>query len=1027
MTGAAAATPQILNMKQPASRWRRHASCRRPANRQNPEPNIAKTMKTPNRTLPGAALAIFIALLTAFPTQAQRMPQDSWYLAKELAIGGPGKLSNPADVDVGDDGKVYVADTGNSRIQVLDSNGNLLLSWNGASAGVPGSMGNPGSFVPQSIAVGSDGRSYVLDSNAQRVLVFDGKGKFLRSLGQQGSAQGQFTHASNITVDDLGNVYVSQDFDVTVFDPNGGLIGRWGEMGLGDGQFNWRIHDICAVPGGKVAVRDASRIQIFRPDGTLDSGFSAGKSFPAFAMATDGSGNFFLSGNVSEGRLGVEKVAGDGSTIQNLTVSDGPVVSEGIAVAGDRVFIADRHNNRIMVVTTAGEFVDNWGSFGIWDYPSLFGLAIDDQGYVYLGDFDRSEIRKYDADFKLVKRFGSAGTELGKFGGLRGLAIGSNQRLYALEQNNNRVQIFDLDGNRVGAFGAAGSGQGQFNAPNDIAVGKDNKVYVADRDNHRIQIFSANGSYVGKIGGFGSFDGEFKQPNGVAVSPEGLIAVADIGNNRIQIFNADGNFQKSYDREWQGWGWRYPQDRLLEFSSDGLLYASTDTYVSVEQYGIDGQFDTLRVYSPTGSVIKSWRRPFGGAMAETLAGDLLVAHGDNVLRLWKRTFRTVHPEPANALPLPSIVSQKKRSGTSLVDVDYTVKDADNATVRTAALAFKDGGNSLADVIPITSFAEGTGNKLGANIATGQTHRFTWDAASDWSTDFGEVQLEILAKDGRGLLNLDFIQIPAGGDQPALKISRSPLNDSDFLSVWYWLIATADDSIRLKDGHVTNPEDETDAVNGFNASYFENHDFTGRVFTRVDARPIAPYPYTELISGVPFIAESISWLGDFMPAKTGIHVFALGYVGECQITVRGNPVQLQGGMFSVQAQEGVPVPISVSISRGNGGFARAMSFNWVTPPGETQRVVSSTDFKAVPHLAYGVRTTAPGRAFLYQKMGLREATEAEILRAKEAGTPGVINQWDPKLQVGPDERPAKINAYGFDTGADGYWVVPVSGN
>ena len=61
------------------------------------------------------------------------------------------------------------------------------------------------------------------------------------------------------------------------------------------------------------------------------------------------------------------------------------------------------------------------------------------------------------------------------------------------------------------------------------------------------------------------------------------------------------------------------------------------------------------------------------------------------------------------------------------------------------------------------------------------------------------------------------------------------------------------------------------------------------------------------------------------------------------------------------------------------------------------------------------------------MGLREATAAEVLRAKEAGTSGVVNQWEPKLKVGPDERPAKINAYGFDTGGSGYWVVPVSSN
>jgi hypothetical protein len=166
-----------------------------------------------------------------------------------------------------------------------------------------------------------------------------------------------------------------------------------------------------------------------------------------------------------------------------------------------------------------------------------------------------------------------------------------------------------------------------------------------------------------------------------------------------------------------------------------------------------------------------------------------------------------------------------------VDVDYTVKDADNATVQTAVLAFKDGGNSLADVVSIRSFAEGTGNKLGSNIATGQTHRFTWDVARDWSTDFGEVQLEILAKDGRDLLNLDFIHIPAGGNDPSLKISRTPLNDNDFLSVWYWLIATGDPELRLQNGEIL-PTAVGLKSNGLKGTFFSNADFTGQSATKV---------------------------------------------------------------------------------------------------------------------------------------------------------------------------------------------------
>jgi len=399
----------------------------------------------------------------------------------------------------------------------------------------------------------------------------------------------------------------------------------------------------------------------------------------------------------------------------------------------------------------------------------------------------------------------------------------------------------------------------------------------------------------------------------------------------------------------------------------------------------------------------------------------------------------VHPEPANALPLPSIISQQRRTGTALVDVDYTVKDADNVTVQTAALAFKNGGNSLSDVIPITSFAEGTGSKLGANITTGQTHRFTWDVARDWSTDFGEVQLEILAKDGRDLLNLDFIQIPASGDEAALKISRSPLTDDDFLSVWYWLIATGDPGIRLENGNLASVDGSTDYVGGLFGEYFENKDFSGDTFTRFDSVPgtqignvLEPVPGTE------FLAKSIRWTADFIPSQTGRYRFSGVAVGSVTVTVENQEIinrsfAWEGIEVALDAVANQPIRLVIELSQDtnnswNANERTLLFWNVILPNDAGARELNISDFQSASNLfAQRTATKRLGRNFLLQKMGLREATAAEVTRAKEAGTPGVVNQWDPKLRVGPDERPAKINAYGFDTGADGYWVVPVNGN
>ena len=62
-------------------------------------------------------------------------------------------------------------------------------------------------------------------------------------------------------------------------------------------------------------------------------------------------------------------------------------------------------------------------------------------------------------------------------------------------------------------------------------------------------------------------------------------------------------------------------------------------------------------------------------------------------------------------------------------------------------------------------------------------------------DFGELQVEILAKDNRDLLDLHFLSLPVEDDNASnLIINRSPLTDADFLSVWYWLLATGDSGL-----------------------------------------------------------------------------------------------------------------------------------------------------------------------------------------------------------------------------------------
>jgi len=77
------------------------------------------------------------------------------------------------------------------------------------------------------------------------------------------------------------------------------------------------------------------------------------------------------------------------------------------------------------------------------------------------------------------------------------------------------------------------------------------------------------------------------------------------------------------------------------------------------------------------------------------------------------------------------------------------------------------------------------------------------------------------------------------------------------------------------------------------------------------------------------------------------------------------------------------------------------------------------------LAQSSDVTDEGRAFLFQRLGVRDATPQEVLHAKEAEHPGLVNQFAPRVRVG--HHPKQINEYSMDTGtwsADSYFVVPL---
>jgi hypothetical protein len=162
----------------------------------------AGSTTTATDTHPSASSAASRTLPSPFTITAR-------YSAKSLG------LSHPAEFAIGPDRNLYVTDL-NQRVTVVSPTGTVLRHW-----GKPGSGPGEFKFIPGDptvptdvqggIAAGPDGKVYVSDSGNARVEVFTPQGRFVRQFGSYGGKKGQFLQPGDPAVDAAGDVYVADN------------------------------------------------------------------------------------------------------------------------------------------------------------------------------------------------------------------------------------------------------------------------------------------------------------------------------------------------------------------------------------------------------------------------------------------------------------------------------------------------------------------------------------------------------------------------------------------------------------------------------------------------------------------------------------------------------------------------------------------------------------------------------------------------------------------------------------------------
>jgi sugar lactone lactonase YvrE len=113
-----------------------------------------------------------------------------------------GQLNAPQGIAATSGGNIWVADTGNSRIQKFGPTGTFLnmVNGNGSSGG---SMKEPAA-----IAMGPDGSIWVADTANNRIEQWSTTLSLTRFFGSEGSGNGQFKRPAALDVDSAGTVWV---------------------------------------------------------------------------------------------------------------------------------------------------------------------------------------------------------------------------------------------------------------------------------------------------------------------------------------------------------------------------------------------------------------------------------------------------------------------------------------------------------------------------------------------------------------------------------------------------------------------------------------------------------------------------------------------------------------------------------------------------------------------------------------------------------------------------------------------------
>jgi streptogramin lyase len=425
-----------------------------------------------------------------------------------------GRFDNARGIAFDSDGRMYVSDANNNRVQVYDmSTGSPVYSIT-IGTGIAGS-GSDQFNSPYRIAVYGNNHLYVVDTGNNRIqhCIYSGATWSCITLDSG------LNNPLGIAVDSSNNVYIS--------DTNNGRIRKCTSGGVCSDFVidTYWLNDLAIDSSGNIY---------------------GSSTWQDIVVKYDSGGNFVGT------YVGVEYVP---YLTDNYHYNHPRVALD----SSNNIIIVEEYGHRLIKLNASGVAQWSIGVPGVDSYDNTHlnwphGVAVDTAGNIYVADNCRVQIISPDGNYLNTLGTG-CGTGNYEFGWATGVDVDKNGNIYVVDLPNHRVQIYNSSRvfiGRIGATGDCSTANDRLCNPIAVDVDTSGNIYVTDGGNLRVQKFNSSRVWQMTIGD-GTWGGSFNQlawPEDVVVDAQGRIFVTDWSNNRVQVFDPSGAYLTTIGGSW---------------------------------------------------------------------------------------------------------------------------------------------------------------------------------------------------------------------------------------------------------------------------------------------------------------------------------------------------------------------------------------------------------------------------------------------------------------------------------------------